>query len=42
LFDVFPELEPYYKPKKMTKQRKRVIASWNKQQIETDAEEILM
>tara|TARA_B100001057_G_scaffold385061_2_gene391704 strand:+ start:10567 stop:12855 length:2289 start_codon:yes stop_codon:yes gene_type:complete len=42
LFDVFPELEPYYKPRKMTKQRTRTIASWNKQQIESDAEEILM
>jgi len=42
LFDVFPELKPYYKPKPMTQKRKDTIASWNKQVIESDAEAVLM
>tara|TARA_A100001035_G_scaffold280082_1_gene283882 strand:- start:5489 stop:7786 length:2298 start_codon:yes stop_codon:yes gene_type:complete len=37
LFDVFPELKEYYVPKPMTKERKELIKSWNKVQIQTEA-----
>ena len=38
LFDVFPELKPYYKPKPLTKERRKLFESWNKQVEDIEAE----
>jgi hypothetical protein len=44
LFDVFPELLPYYKPKPITEERRKLIESWGKNvdEIEKAADEMLL